>query len=696
MSPASTNCSFSALSTHISALSTHLPPLPPQSAADRGGLLRAGDDLVALNGLVIVGWRAKSIVALARQITGPLHFLVRLSKPELDRRVSALMEHARALRDTMSASGRRSSLGPPSVDQASSHRSVSPARSPGITGRRYSGERRAARRESLYALSGAAAAPIAESTDDAPPKMEVSRPRKGDILPRGSTQSIEVGRGDGPGLRSCRARFCSFSTCRLTRSTTVSLLPLQWKIDMPQQGAPPIAIDLMLVNPRTGYSTAIAQNVLNNGLFVWKVPEDTPLRQDFQVLIASETTPPIRVLSAPFEIDVAAGSVGDGASVAEDLDSLRRVKMPKLRTVFLVPDDTGSLGFEVDGHFISDIHPGGPASRRNGLQLGDQIVEINGKQVQGWSHLGIINLLREHSAALELCVISNLEGYKTFLEGFEDLHEEYRQLLVCRQVEIPASTDDETEAFGLALLSSQDLVILASVMPDTPAAACKHMRPSTCLVHINGQPTFGAKSSDALLFLERSKGHPVGLWGDRGGAGDGVRVDARSISIPPTLPGDDPLCFVPLVPYPAPIFPFPLRPAEARCDSGPRHFWQLRQEDCRPAFRVLGAAGMRSPPPLSIASPAVCAVLSEAPSVQLVLLSFLAAPAPERDQENPCDAAAAQARVSEPPRVGTAQPGRRPEQHQQLRRHLEARERAAGQPGQLWTQARCPRPHLVL
>lgn len=295
----------------------------------------------------------------------------------------------------------------------------------------------------------------------------------------------------------------SFKKKMLTMSSL--LLSLQWQTAKQHKSTP---LRLVLVTQGTASHDVIAENVLNSGSFVWRVPDEMPLRRDYRILIESEPDAAIRGISAPFEVDVALNRWNTG--VEDDMDSLRRVKLPKLRTVFLVPDASGTLGFEVDGHFISDILPEGPAAHRNGLQIGDQIVEVNGRSVHGWSHLGIINLLHEHGDALELCVVNNLEGYKTFLEGFEDLHEEYRQLLVCRQVEIPADGDD-TGTHGLALISSQNVVILGSVLPDTPAASCKHLRPSTCIVHINGQPTFGAKSSEALLFLERSRQHTVGL-----------------------------------------------------------------------------------------------------------------------------------------------------------------------------------------
>jgi hypothetical protein len=316
-------------------------------------------------------------------------------------------------------------------------------------------------------------------------------------------------------------RFRFLSKKMQTLRCSLSPFPQQWQTAKQHQST---QLRLVLVTQGTTSHDVIAENVLNTGSFVWQVPEEMPLRQDYRILIESEPDAALRGISALFEVDVALDNRNIGAE--DDIDSLRRVKLPKLRSVFLVPDVSGTLGFEVDGHFISDILPEGPAARRNGLQIGDQIVEVNGRSVHGWSHLGIINLLHEHGDALELCVINNLEGYKTFLEGFEDLHEEYRQLLICRQVEIPADGDD-TGTHGLALISSQNVVILGSVMPGTPAAFCKHLRPSTCIVHINGQPTFGAKSSEALLFLERSRQHTVRL---------AEKCGQRSSWAPQTLP----------------------------------------------------------------------------------------------------------------------------------------------------------------
>lgn len=144
-----------------------------------------------MNGLVIVGWRVKSIMALTKQVAGPLNFLVRLSRRELDRRVSSLMDHARALRDTISVTSRRSSLGTASNDYGSSPRSISPASARRSSFRRLSLS--ASHRGSTYALANAAAS-IAESTAESAAPIDVLQPEMGHVWPQGSNQTIEVGR----------------------------------------------------------------------------------------------------------------------------------------------------------------------------------------------------------------------------------------------------------------------------------------------------------------------------------------------------------------------------------------------------------------------------------------------------------------------------------------------------------------------
>lgn len=48
-----------------------------------------------------------------------------------------------------------------------------------------------------------------------------------------------------------------------------------------------------------------------------------------------------------------------------------------LRASRLQRDGNGSFGFELDGHFISDIDPQGPAQKEGVLQIGDQLVEVS-------------------------------------------------------------------------------------------------------------------------------------------------------------------------------------------------------------------------------------------------------------------------------------------------------------------------------
>lgn len=53
------------------------------------------------------------------------------------------------------------------------------------------------------------------------------------------------------------------------------------------------------------------------------------------------------------------------------------MRQPKLRAVGITRDAQGSFGFELDGHFVSDIDIHGPANRKNILQIGDQLVEVS-------------------------------------------------------------------------------------------------------------------------------------------------------------------------------------------------------------------------------------------------------------------------------------------------------------------------------
>ena len=53
--------------------------LVSKGAAEKSGMLRAGDEILALNDQNIVGWRASSVVGLLKQVEPPFRFTVKLT-----------------------------------------------------------------------------------------------------------------------------------------------------------------------------------------------------------------------------------------------------------------------------------------------------------------------------------------------------------------------------------------------------------------------------------------------------------------------------------------------------------------------------------------------------------------------------------------------------------------------------------------
>eukprot|EP00730_Choanoeca_flexa_P014557 TRINITY_DN6407_c0_g1_i1.p1 TRINITY_DN6407_c0_g1~~TRINITY_DN6407_c0_g1_i1.p1 ORF type:complete len:520 (+),score=106.01 TRINITY_DN6407_c0_g1_i1:160-1560(+) len=110
---------------------------------------------------------------------------------------------------------------------------------------------------------------------------------------------------------------------------------------------------------------------------------------------------------------------------------------------------------------------------------------------------------------LEVVVIPHVEGYKRYLEGFNQLHQAYREKLVCRKATLAPTPD--MEAYGLSFHSSGSVLSIAATMKGAPCASHRHLSSGTSIVQINTQNAAGATTSQALKHLERCKNKPLHL-----------------------------------------------------------------------------------------------------------------------------------------------------------------------------------------
>jgi len=181
----------------------------------------------------------------------------------------------------------------------------------------------------------------------------------------------------------------------------------------------------------------------------------------------------------------------------------------KAKQIKLSVDREGSFGFDIDAQFVSDITPSGPAHRDGRLQIGHQIIEVNGSPVLQLSHVAINNLLHESGNQVTLLVADNVEGYKAYLDMYNSIHSKYQTRLVCRQVDLQPTPS--VEAFGLSLIGVHNIITVASVVDGLPASKCVHLKPSTGIVQVNACPAYGATVLDILKLMAFHKHSTLSL-----------------------------------------------------------------------------------------------------------------------------------------------------------------------------------------
>ena len=88
----------------------------------------------------------------------------------------------------------------------------------------------------------------------------------------------------------------------------------------------------------------------------------------------------------------------------------------KPRIITLKKKDGASLGFNIIGGeeevgiFISVISPEGAAADNGELKVGDMILEVNGEDINGWSHETAAQALKTAGDVVTLKVVYKPEG----------------------------------------------------------------------------------------------------------------------------------------------------------------------------------------------------------------------------------------------------------------------------------------------
>nr|XP_047134660.1 protein lin-7 homolog C isoform X2 [Hydra vulgaris]XP_047134661.1 protein lin-7 homolog C isoform X2 [Hydra vulgaris] len=102
-----------------------------------------------------------------------------------------------------------------------------------------------------------------------------------------------------------------------------------------------------------------------------------------------------------------------------------------------IPKTEEGLGFNVMGGreqnspiYISRIIPGGVADRHGGLKRGDQLLAVNGVNVEGENHERAVDLLKAAKGIVKLVVKYTPRGhllFSTYLQGEEKSRKEYNE-----------------------------------------------------------------------------------------------------------------------------------------------------------------------------------------------------------------------------------------------------------------------------
>ena len=88
----------------------------------------------------------------------------------------------------------------------------------------------------------------------------------------------------------------------------------------------------------------------------------------------------------------------------------------KPRIITLTKGDNGGLGFNIIGGeeevgiFISVISPEGAAADNGELKVGDMILQVNGEDINGWSHETAAQALKTAGNVVTLKVVYKPEG----------------------------------------------------------------------------------------------------------------------------------------------------------------------------------------------------------------------------------------------------------------------------------------------
>eukprot|EP00049_Salpingoeca_infusionum_P014239 m.266140 g.266140 ORF g.266140 m.266140 type:complete len:954 (-) comp15627_c0_seq52:1144-4005(-) len=292
----------------------YIAAIEPNSPADRSGLLRVGDEIIFISSQNVVGWRARSAMTLLAQCQGKIQLTIKLSGEEYDYRINRVMEQARALRNSMSSTGRRSRT---SNGHDVPSGSIS-ARSSFSTG------------SDVHASS----APAADTSERA---IVVRAPTSGSQWHRGGTYSIEWKTKDISASRTLVIRLISKIKC---------------------------------------YNITLADVVINTGDYSWTIPEDLPLADDFRILVSITAGKGVEYRAFSQQFAVVPSAAPAFPQVPPQLSQklkARRVHLTQQHQI--VP---GHWGFDLDGCFVSDIVAEAFVATTGALHVGDQIIEING------------------------------------------------------------------------------------------------------------------------------------------------------------------------------------------------------------------------------------------------------------------------------------------------------------------------------
>ncbi|XP_029115128.1 multiple PDZ domain protein-like [Scleropages formosus] len=189
-----------------------------------------------------------------------------------------------------------------------------------------------------------------------------------------------------------------------------------------------------------------------------------------------------------------------------------------IRTVSFTKGPTNSLGISVAGGvgsslgdvpiFVATMHPAGLAAQSQALEVGDQILSINGVSAEGLSHTEVDALLERASGNIELQVATRDDFADSLEENIMVGFTDDPRPLECRTITL----ERKSAGLGFSIVGGfgsphGDLPIYVKTVFGKGAAFVDgRLKRGDQIIAVNGQSLEGVSQEEAVGILKRARG----------------------------------------------------------------------------------------------------------------------------------------------------------------------------------------------